>query len=199
MPRVRPRTAEAVGARAQVAGRVDRAAAERARLHGRPPTTAWARLAERPGQPGRQPYDEHLLGLGLLDLLLGLVPGSTTASSVTGNTSTTTRSSAASQDSVMVPARNSSTMGCSSGSLSSSADRGHRRDRGLAPAWRASARRAARRSARRGPRPAASPARRWSPGCRCAPAGRTCAVRARRPCPATKRSGGSKLWMTDAM
>ena len=108
---------EPVGARAEVAARVEGAAAERAGLTAGADHRLGA-LAERPGQAGRQPDDEHLVGLGLLDLLLG-VPGSTTAASSNGNTSTTIRSSAESQDSVIVPARNSSTMGCSSGSLSS--------------------------------------------------------------------------------
>ena len=45
--------------------------------------------------------------------------GETTAASVNGNTSITIRSSCGSHDSVMVPARNSSSIGCSSGSASS--------------------------------------------------------------------------------
>ena len=57
-----------------------------------------------------------------------LARGCTTSASATGNTSITTRSSSGSQDSVIVPARNSSSIGCSSGSVSSSADRRHRGD-----------------------------------------------------------------------
>src|SRR5690242_18520985 len=61
---------EPVGARAEVPGRVHRPAAERARLatgadHG------LGALAERARQPGRHPHHEHLVGLRLLDLLLG--------------------------------------------------------------------------------------------------------------------------------
>jgi hypothetical protein len=86
--------------------------------HGCPPaaTTVWARFAKR-ARAGRQAYDEDLLGLAL-DLLSGW-SGETTDSSVKGKTSSTIRSSAASHDSVIVPARNSSSMGCSRGSPSS--------------------------------------------------------------------------------
>src|SRR3954469_19695410 len=61
--------AEAVGARAQVAGRVQRTAAEGARLPARGDDSLGA-LAEGACKSGRQAYDEHLLRLRLDDLLL---------------------------------------------------------------------------------------------------------------------------------
>src|SRR6476619_6906331 len=62
--------AEAVGPRAEVPGGVHRAAAEGARLP-TGPDDGLGPLAEGPGESGGQPHDEHLLGLGLVDLLLG--------------------------------------------------------------------------------------------------------------------------------
>ena len=110
---------EAVGPHAQVAVGVDRAAAERAGRAGRRSSDLLGPLDEGAGAAGVDPDQEDLVGLGLLEVLVDLVGRRRTAASVNGNTSITTRSSSGSQDSVIVPARNSSSIGCSSGSVSS--------------------------------------------------------------------------------
>ena len=118
------RAPEAVGARAEVAVGVHRAAAERARRatgrddgrgpggeragHRRPAAGPRTAPRARARSIGRSTSSSSSTSTG-------------TSTSTTGKTSITTRSSSASQDSVIVPARNSSSIGCSSGSLSVSA------------------------------------------------------------------------------
>ena len=85
-------------------------------------------LDEGAGAPGGDPDQKQLVGLRLLEVLVDLVRATTTAASVNGKTSITTRSSSGSQDSVMVPARNSSSIGCSSGSRVLEVERSDGRD-----------------------------------------------------------------------
>ena len=152
-PSGRVAAAEAVRPDAEVALGVDRVAAERAvgaagldhelgPLHERP-------RAGRPrAGPGRPPPARRSSS------------SSSSAVSVSGKTSITIRAMAGSQDRVIVPARNCSSIGCSSGSESSRPDRGDGRDQGRRCRCSPSPRRGARRCARRARRPAASPARR---------------------------------------
>ena len=110
----------------------------------------------------------------------------------------TTRWSSGSQDSVIVPARNSSSIGWSSGARVLAALRRQRRDRW--PGWRGrtAASRGARPSARRARRPAASPGRRSPRAPRPGPAGRRCASpvrpRSRRRSARVGRSCARRAW-----
>ena len=151
---------EAVGARAQVPGRVERAAAERAGLAPGADDRLRA-LAERPGQAGRAAARRGPPPARAPRSPPRGCPAPRRVASLKGNTSTTMRSSAG------VPRQRHRAGAELLDDRLLERPVVLERHRRRSPGWarrrrrRTSPRRAARRCARRAPRPAASPARRW--------------------------------------
>ena len=104
---------------ARTGGRRGRSGCRRTGSSGRPaPSTCVARFTNARAAPGVIRTRSSSSGSGS-SKSSSTWSGETTAASVNGKTSITTRASSGSHDRVIVPARNSSSIGCSSGSSSS--------------------------------------------------------------------------------
>ena len=191
----RPLTGPGAGSRspARTGAPPGRSGCRRTGSSGRPAPSTWvARLTNARAAPAGIRTSSSSSGSGS-SKSSSTWSGATTAASVNGKTSITTRASSGSHDRVIVPARNSSSIGCSSGS-SSSRSSGATAGIVAAPPWLAitSSSSSSIRSARAATCCFSSatvtrwlPLRAWRKKVRC-PGSPTV--------PVTKRSGGSNPW-----